>query len=116
MFFSGADFFGSFYSQPWVKTFTIPCILFLLVIVPIIYMTMSRSFPERLRVQFNDYCWEIYNVLFLTCIPVVIYWIISLLNSNVSFVDGDALPWISLISGFSVLYDFLKPLQCCICL
>ncbi|SDH46173.1 hypothetical protein [Janthinobacterium sp. YR213] len=100
--------FNSFFSQEWVKITTVFLYVALIIVIPFIYIKLSKNLDEQSREKFVDNCWEFYGVLFFLSIAPVGYLILYFLNSDTSFIDKDPLPWVCFLGGAGALFDYIR--------
>jgi hypothetical protein len=101
--------FESFYAQPKLQAVTLSlCLACLLFAVPFLQRRAKSKLTDRQKEFYDPIAKDILaQVLFLFG-GVVIYSIVAVVRSDLSFISGDALPFVSVLGSLSAFWNIRR--------
>ena len=99
----------TFYAQPKLQSVTLSlCLAGLFLIVPVLQHKARSKLTDRQKALYDPIAKDILaQVLFLFG-GVVIYSLVAIVRSDLSFVSGDALPFVSVLGSLSAFWNIRR--------
>ena len=101
--------FETFYSQPKLQAITLSlCLACLFFVVPLLQHKASSKLSPRQKELYDPIAKDILVQVFLLFGGVVAYSLVAVMRSDLSFVSGDALPFINVLGSLSAFWNIRR--------
>lgn len=101
--------FESFYAQPKLQAVTLSlCLACLFFAVPFLQSRAKSKLTDQHRALYDPIAKDILAQVFFLFGGVVIYSLVAVVRSDLSFISGDALPFVSVLGSLSAFWNIRR--------